>query len=116
MRRLKSDFENLKGQLGRLREQAGTLESGLKKEGLSSPAGKMGLVLKRLDNICGSAQNLGSTAPGLDDTTLKKIVAEWQICCRLARNTTGVGSMGSIHQRLVEGMTQTDEYLKKLLG
>jgi hypothetical protein len=116
MRRVKGDFENLKSRMGSIRDQARGLATGLKKEGLSSPAGKMELVLRRMESICGICVNLGNTAPGLDEANLRKISAEWQICCRLARNTTGVGPLGSTHQRLVEGITETDQFFQNLMA
>jgi hypothetical protein len=115
MRRVKSDYVKLSNLMNGLRGQADAIVQGLEKEGASAPAGKMRLVAKSLESICGVCSGLGNTAPGLDESNLKKAEAEWKICRRLATKVTGLGSMGWQHQRMLEGMTETDKTLQQLV-
>ncbi len=116
MRRVKADYEQLKTMMAGLRTQAEALASGLDGQGLAPVAGKVRLVAKRLENICGMCSGLGSTVPGLDDSMLKKANAEWVICRRLAAGTTGLGPLGSQFQRMLETMTSCEERLKYLMS
>ena len=116
MRRLNRDYENLKERMAGLLRQARALAASLAAQGLEAPAGRIKLVCRRMENICASCNNLGSTAPGLDEATLKKVEAVWKICRRRAMNVTGTRMLGGQFQALLESMNGCESYLKGLAG
>jgi len=116
MRRIKADYEQLGNFMDVLGRQAGLLARDLEARSYPESAGKIKLVARRLENINGFCANLGNTTPGLDASNLKKIEAEWKVCHRLAKNTTGLGPFGSRFQALLEAMVQADVFLKGLLA
>ena len=113
MRRIKSDYETLKMRMKNLQGMADKLAASLEKAKLDKAAGKIGLAARRLENICTFCVNLGSTVPGLDESRIDKIMAEWRVCHRLAKNTTGVGALGPEFQALLTSMKQVNEFLNK---
>ncbi len=115
MRRVRGEFEDLKGRFLELRRQVAGLVAALEEQGLSSPAGRVKLVGTRLGNIHALSKSLGNTAPGLDQSVLSKIEAEWKICQRLAGNVTGMRGMGSQLQEVVDSMDACDAFLRGLM-
>lgn len=115
MRRVKGEFEDLKGRFLELRRQVLGLVAALEEQGLSSPAGRLTLVSTRLGNIHTLSKSLGNTAPGLDQSRLTKIEAEWKICQRLAGNVTGMRGMGKQLEELVSSMDACDAFLRGLM-
>jgi hypothetical protein len=116
VRRVKGDYEKFKSKVTDLRGQAESLASALDGHGLTPVAGRVRVVAKRLEGICGMCRSLGSTVPGLDDATLKKVTAEWKVCRRQAAGVTGTGPTGPQFQRMLEAMTECEAYLNYLLG
>ncbi len=115
MRRVRGEYEDFKGRLTQLRSQVEGLAAALDKQGLSSPADRVRLVGTRLGNIHTLSKSLGNTAPGLDESTLSKIDAEWKICQRLAGNVTGMRGMGTQLKELVGSMNACDAFLRGLM-
>ena len=116
MRRVKGDYEQFRSRMAGLRSQAEALAAALDGQGLGPVAGRVRVVAKRLESMSGMCRSLGSTVPGLDEATVKKVAAEWGVCRRLATGLTGVGPLGSQFQRLLEAMTECEAYLKYLTG
>ena len=115
MRRVRGEYEDFKGRLAQLHGQVESLAAALDKQGLSSPAGRVRLVGTRLRSIQSLSKSLGNTAPGLDQSTLSKIDAEWKICQRLAGNVTGMRGMGTQLRELTGTMDACDAFLRGLM-
>jgi len=97
-------------------DRATALGAAFRERNEEGAAQKIGLLERRMGNLCALAEKLGSNAPGMDASTLTKINAEWKIIRRLV---DGLQGPVAVHDMLVELRTDVqhlEDYLQKLTG